>query len=311
MQATVSAKKKKSLKAIPFLLPALIFIAIFTVFPLVYTLWISFTNKTIYTADGESIFVGIANYIDVFNGPFKEVFLPTFIWTVIFALVSTAGCFIVGLILATLLNNPNIKEKGFYKGLLILPWALPVTVAVLSFQGLFNGTYGAINNALMNMHFISEPIPWLTDPFWARVAIIIANIWLGFPYMMNVCIGGLASIPETYYEAADVDGASAWTKFIKITLPSLASTSYPLLITTFAFNFNNFNSAYLITQGGPAKITTQFAGYTDILASVNYKLSTQFGRLDMAATISVIIFIILAVISYSQMKVSGQFKEVE
>lgn len=310
----MAASKKKSngtLKAAPYLIVSLIYIFIFTIIPIIYTVWISFTNKTVYTKDGESTFVGLANFIDVFNGPFKDLFLPVFGWTIINALISTAGCFLVGLLMALLLNNSNMKEKPLYKAILILPWALPVSVAVLSWQGLLNGTYGAINNLLLDIHLISEPIPWLTDPFWAKVGITIANIWLGFPYMMNVCMGGLAAIPDTYYEAADVDGANAWVKFTKITLPSLARTSYPLLITSFAFNFNNFNSAYLITNGGPARLTTQFAGYTDILASVNYKLSTQFGRIDIASTISIIIFVILAVISYSQMKLSGQFEEVE
>lgn len=310
----MAASKKKNngtLKAAPYLIVSLIYIFIFTIIPIIYTVWISFTNKTVYTKDGESTFVGLANFIDVFNGPFKELFLPVFGWTIINALISTAGCFLVGLLMALLLNNSNMKEKPLYKAILILPWALPVSVAVLSWQGLLNGTYGAINNLLLDIHLISEPIPWLTDPFWAKVGITIANIWLGFPYMMNVCMGGLAAIPDTYYEAADVDGANAWVKFTKITLPSLARTSYPLLITSFAFNFNNFNSAYLITNGGPARLTTQFAGYTDILASVNYKLSTQFGRIDIASTISIIIFVILAAISYSQMKLSGQFEEVE
>lgn len=311
MVATQKAKKKKGSRALPYLIASLAYIFIFTILPILYTVWISFTNKTIYTKDGDSVFVGLQNFVDVFNGPFKEVFFPVFGWTFIFAIISTGGCFLLGLLMAMLLNNSNMKEKGIYKAILILPWALPVTVAVLSWQGLFNGTYGAINNMLLNMHIIANPIPWLTDPFWAKMSIIIANIWLGFPYMMNICIGGLAAIPETYYEAADVDGANGWTKFVKITLPSLANTSYPLLITSFAFNFNNFNSAYLITQGGPARLNTQFAGYTDILASVNYKLSTQFGRIDIASTISIIIFVILAVISYVQMKASGQFKEVE
>lgn len=310
MMAT-KGKAKDGKKAIPYLLPCLIFIFVFTILPIVYTVWMSFTDNTIFTKEGQINFVGFENYVSVFTGPFKEVFMPTFIWTIIFALVSTCGCFLVGLLLATIVRNKNIKERGFYKALLILPWALPATVATLAFQGLFNGNYGAINNVLVNMHIISEPIPWLTDPFWARVAVCTANIWLGFPYMMNVCIGGLSSIPESYYEAARVDGASRWTQFTKITIPSLARTSYPLLITSFAFNFNNFNAAYLITEGGPAKLTTQFAGYTDILASSNYKLSTQFGRLDMASTISIIIFIILAVLSYVQMRASGQFKEVD
>ncbi len=307
----VATKKgRQTVKALPYLIVSLVYILIFTVLPIIYTVWISFTNKTIYMNDGESSFVGFSNFIDVVNGPFKEVFLPVFAWTVIFALLSTGGCFLIGLIMALLLNNPNMKEKGLYKAILVLPWALPATVAILSWQGLFNGTYGAINNALMNLHLISNPIPWLTDPFWAKVAIVIASLWLGFPYMMNVCMGGLSAIPETYYEAADVDGASKWTKFVKITLPSLARTAYPLLITSFAFNFNNFGSAYLITTGGPARLDTQFAGYTDILASVNYNLSTKFGRLDIASTLSIIIFIILATISYFQMRASGQFKEV-
>ena len=116
-------------------------------------------------------------------------------------------------------------------------------------QGLLNGSYGAINNLLLNLHLISDPIPWLTDPTWARVALIIVNIWLGFPYMMNVCLGALGAIPDSYYEAADVDGASKWLQFRKITLPSLTQISYPLLISSFAFNFNNFGSAFLITKG--------------------------------------------------------------
>lgn len=304
-------KAKQTVKAMPYLIVSLVYILIFTVLPIIYTVWISFTNKTIYMKDGESSFVGFSNFVDVVSGPFKEVFVPVFIWTVVFATLTTAGCFLIGLIMALLLNNPNMKERGIYKAILILPWALPATVAILSWQGLFNGTYGAINNALMNLHLISNPIPWLTDPFWAKAAIVIASLWLGFPYMMNVCMGGLSAIPETYYEAADVDGASKWTKFVKITLPSLARTAYPLLITSFAFNFNNFGSAYLITSGGPARLNTQFAGYTDILASVNYNLSTKFGRLDIASTLSIIIFIILATISYFQMRASGQFKEVD
>ena len=273
---------KDTIKAMPYLLPAVISIIIFTIIPIVYTVVIAFTDYTMYS-QGNIKFVGFANFIEVLTGPFKEVFLPVFGWNIIFAVVST----------------------------LIIPWALPATVAILSWQGLLNGSYGAINNLLLNLHLISNPIPWLTDPTWARVALIIVNIWLGFPYMMNVCLGALGAIPDSYYEAADVDGASKWLQFRKITLPSLAQISYPLLISSFAFNFNNFGSAFLITKGGPPRMATQFAGYTDILASVNYKLSTQFGRFEIASAISIIIFLILGTISYYQMKLSGQFEEVE
>lgn len=301
---------KDTIKAMPYLLPALISIIIFTIIPIVYTVVIAFTDYTMYS-QGHIKFVGFANFIEVLTGPFKEVFLPVFGWNIIFAVVSTAGTFFLGLIVAMAVNNPNIKEKSVYRAILIIPWALPATVAILSWQGLLNGSYGAINNLLLNLHLISNPIPWLTDPTWARVALIIVNIWLGFPYMMNVCLGALGAIPDSYYEAADVDGASKWLQFRKITLPSLAQISYPLLISSFAFNFNNFGSAFLITKGGPPRMATQFAGYTDILASVNYKLSTQFGRFEIASSISIIIFLILGTISYYQMKLSGQFEEVE
>lgn len=301
---------KDTIKAMPYLLPAVISIIIFTIIPIVYTIVIAFTDYTMYS-QGHIKFVGFANFIEVLTGPFKEVFLPVFGWNIIFAVVSTAGTFFLGLIVAMAVNNPNIKEKSVYRAILIIPWALPATVAILSWQGLLNGSYGAINNLLLNLHLISNPIPWLTDPTWARVALIIVNIWLGFPYMMNVCLGALGAIPDSYYEAADVDGASKWLQFRKITLPSLAQISYPLLISSFAFNFNNFGSAFLITKGGPPRMATQFAGYTDILASVNYKLSTQFGRFEIASAISIIIFLILGTISYYQMKLSGQFEEVE
>lgn len=301
---------KDTIKAMPYLLPAVISIIIFTIIPIVYTVVIAFTDYTMYS-QGNIKFVGFANFIEVLTGPFKEIFLPVFGWNIIFAVVSTAGTFFLGLIVAMAVNNPNIKEKSVYRAILIIPWALPATVAILSWQGLLNGSYGAINNLLLNLHLISNPIPWLTDPTWARVALIIVNIWLGFPYMMNVCLGALGAIPDSYYEAADVDGASKWLQFRKITLPSLAQISYPLLISSFAFNFNNFGSAFLITKGGPPRMATQFAGYTDILASVNYKLSTQFGRFEIASAISIIIFLILGTISYYQMKLSGQFEEVE
>ena len=301
---------KETIKAMPYLLPALISILIFTIFPIIYTVYIAFTDYTIFT-NGSPHFVGFKNFIEVFTGPFKEVFFPVLAWNVIFALLSTGLTFLLGLVVAMAVNNPNMKERGIYRAILIIPWALPATVAVLSWQGLLNGSYGAINNVLIHLHFISKPIEWLTDPTMARISIIMVNVWLGFPYMMNVCLGALGAIPDSYYEAADVDGASKFLQFRKITLPSLAQTAYPLLISSFAFNFNNFGSAFLITEGGPPRIATQFAGYTDILASVNYKLSTQFGRFDIASTISIILFLVLATMSYYQMKMSGQFEEVE
>lgn len=309
MKSIETGKRKKNFTAISYLSPALISIFILSLLPIMYTIYIAFTDYTQYSK-GVVHVIGFANFIEVFKGPFSKVFFPVFLWTIVYSTLATLGSFFVGLITAMLVNNENIKERGIYKAILIIPWALPGAVAVLSFQGLFNGTYGAINNLLMSMHLILKPIPWLSNPSLSQLVVIVVTIWLGFPYMMNVCIGALESIPKTYYEAADVDGANKFTQFAKITLPSIAQTAYPLVITTFAFNFNNFGSAYLITQGLPSRPGTQFAGYTDILASVNYRLSMTFGRYEIAATISIIIFIVLGTISFIQMKASRQFEEV-
>lgn len=303
-------KTKKGIMAIPFLLPAMISIFVLSFLPIIYTIYIAFTNYTQYSK-GVVDFVGFANFVEVFKGPFSKVFFPVFIWNCVYATIATAGGFLLGLVMAILVNNENIKERGLYKAILIIPWALPATVAILSFQGLFNGSYGAINNLLISLNVISTPIPWLTNPLYSQIVVCIVTIWIGFPYMMNVCLGGLQAIPTSYYEAAEVDGASKFTQFRKITVPSLSRTAYPLVISSFAFNFNSFGTAFLITNGAPSRAGSQFAGYTDILASVNYTLSMNFGRYEIASTISIIIFVLLGTISFLQMRASGQFKEVD
>jgi arabinogalactan oligomer/maltooligosaccharide transport system permease protein len=158
---------------------------------------------------------------------------------------------------------------------------------------------------------IAVNIPWLTDPFWARTGIIVVNVWLGFPYMMNVCLGGLQAISIEYYEAAKIDGASKFQCLKTITIPMVTKLSIPLIIATFAANFNNFGNIYMITQGGPARIDNQFAGYTDILASTTYKMTTWSNRYDLSATFSVLVFIIVGALTLINMRASGSFKEVD
>ena len=296
-------KKNKSLKAYPYLMPALISILLVTVLPIIYTVVISFTNYNMYHLE-EFSFVGISNYIEVFSGSIKKVFFPVLGWTVCFAAISTVGAYAMGLILAMLLNNRHMKESKIYRALLIVPWALPATIAILAWQGLLNEQYGGINNMLHAIG-IAANIPWLTNPFWARVGIIIVNLWLGFPYMMNVCLGGLQAISPEFYEAAKIDGASKFQCFKTITLPMVTKLFIPLVISTFAANFNNFGNIYMITQGGPARIDNQFAGYTDILASTTYKMTTWSNRYDLSATFSVLVFIIVGTFTLINMHMSG------
>jgi arabinogalactan oligomer/maltooligosaccharide transport system permease protein len=302
-------KKINNLKANPYLLPALISILIVTIVPIIYTIVISFTNYNMYHLENYS-FVGFRNYLEVFTRSIRKVFFPVLGWTICFAVLSTIGSYAMGLILAILLNNPHMKESRIYRAILIIPWALPATIAILAWQGLLNEQYGGINNMLHALG-IAWNIPWLTSPFWARAAIIIVNVWLGFPYMMNVCLGGLQAISPEFYETAKIEGASKFQRFKAITFPMVTRLSVPLVISTFAANFNNFGNIYMITQGGPARIDNQFAGYTDILASTTYKMTTWSNRYDLSATFSVLVFIIIGVFTLINMRMSGSFKEVD
>lgn len=302
-------KKKNNLGAYPYLAPALISILLVTCLPIVYTVMLSFTNYNMYHLNDYS-FVGVENYRTVFSGSIRNVFFPVLGWTVCFALLSTAGAYLMGLILAILLNNPHMRESKLYRAILIVPWALPSTIAILAWQGLLNEQYGGINQ-LLHMIGIAENIPWLTNPFWARAGIIMVNVWLGFPYMMNVCLGGLQAISAEYYEAARMDGATGWQCFLSITFPMVTKLSIPLVISSFAANFNNFGNIYMITQGGPARVDNQFAGYTDILASTTYKMTTWSNRYELSATFSVLIFLIVGTFTLLNMRLSGSFKEVE
>ena len=268
-------RKKKNALGYTYLAPALISILLVTCLPIIYTVILSFTNYNMYHLT-DYTFVGLENYLTVFSGSIKNVFFPVLGWTICFALLSTAGSYAMGLILAILLNNPHMKESKIYRAI-----------------------------------GIAWNVPWLTNPFWARVGLIIVNVWLGFPYMMNVCLGGLQAISGEYYEAAKMDGASKFQCFKSITLPMVTKLSIPLVISSFAANFNNFGNIYMITQGGPARVDNQFAGYTDILASTTYKMTTWSNRYELSATFSVLIFIIVGTFTLINMRLSGSFKEVD
>ena len=193
----------------------------------------------------------------------------------------------------------NSSEQSAYEGIQNISGNTDRTVGI------------AVHNRYSCMAGIAWNIPWLTNPLWARIGLIIVNVWLGFPYMMNVCLGGLQSISTEYYEAAEIDGASKFQCFKSITLPMVTKLSIPLVISSFAANFNNFGNIYMITQGGPARVDNQFAGYTDILASTTYKMTTWSNRYELSATFSVLIFIIVGTFTLVNMHLSGSFKEVD
>lgn len=268
---------------------------------------------TFTSSDGERLSpgyrsnIGFSNYIKVFANPLiTGPFLRVFSWTFLWAFFSVATTFALGLFLAILLNNPNLKFRYLYRTLLIIPYAIPGFISVLIWRGLMNTDFGVINNLLQT--FFSLTIPWFQNPIWAKVALVLVNLWLGFPYMMIISLGALQSIPPELYEVARIDGANRWRQFWHITLPLLLISIAPLLIGSFAFNFNNFTVIYLLTEGGPPISGTQTpAGATDILISYTYKLAFAARGADygFAAAISVIIFLIIGTISAINFRFTG------
>jgi arabinogalactan oligomer/maltooligosaccharide transport system permease protein len=302
------ARVRQSAYAYAYILPGFIFITAATVVGVAYSLYISFTNYDGLTHFEEFQWVGLENYRDVLFGVDVSTFLMVLEWTLAFALASTLLSFVVGLALALLLNDRRLPERSLYRTLLIIPWALPATITILAWSGIFNDDFGYLNQFLEAVGLPS--VPWLGDEFWAKVSVLIMNTWLAFPFMMTACLGALQSIPDELNEAAVVDGAGVRERFRFVTLPHLRFVITPLLIGTFAYQFNNFNVVYLLTAGNPA-VENSDAGGTDILVSYTYKLTLVQQRFAVAAAYTVVIFLIIGTIAAAQMKLSRAFEEVK
>ncbi|MCV9993284.1 MULTISPECIES: ABC transporter permease subunit [Paeniglutamicibacter] len=259
---------------------------------------------------GWKVNVGLDNFQRAFTDPnLQGPLLQVIAWTFAFAILSVATTFALGLFLAITFNRADLKGQKIYRILMILPYAFPAFLSGLVWSGLLNPEFGFINNALLG----GADIPWLTDPVLAKISVLMVNLWLGYPYMFLVCTGALQSLPEEVDEAARMDGASVWKIFTAIKLPLLLVSLAPLLISSFAFNFNNFNVIYMLTGGGPRFEGTTFdIGSTDILITMVYKIAfgTGTGRdYGLASALAILIFIIVAVVSALSFKKTKALEE--
>jgi arabinogalactan oligomer/maltooligosaccharide transport system permease protein len=214
-------------------------------------------------------------------------------WTFVFAIGSVVLCFALGLLLALTFEHARMRGIRYYRLLMILPYAFPAFLSILVWAGMMNQSFGFLNQVV----FGGADIPWLSDPTLAKVSVLLVNLWLGFPYMFLICTGALQAIPAELTEAAKVDGARGWKAFRHIKLPLLLSTTAPVLIASFAFNFNNFNLVYLLNNGGPRDTTTSLpVGHTDLLISMVYKVAFTGQNRDygLASAFSILIFVIVA-----------------
>jgi ABC-type sugar transport system permease subunit len=210
-------------------------------------------------------------------------------------------------------NDRDFPMKKLIRSLLLIPYTIPGLISIIMWRGMMNSEFGVVNRILLDI--IGWAPRWMTEPFWAKVAILIVNLWLGYPYFMLVTSGALQSIPSDIYEAALIDGATGWQRFRRITLPLLLVAVGPLLIASYVFNFNNFNLIYLFIAGGPPIVgaATQ-AGHTDILISYVYKLAFESGgrgvQYGLASAISIVVFAIVGTITLLQYRFTNMWEEV-
>jgi len=287
------------------------FLLIFVVIlPIIFVLLLSFTNYNLYHQWPAKLvdWVGIENYLKLFTlDIWRNTFINVFSWTIIWTFGATTFQIALGVFLAVLINQKDLKGKAIIRTILILPWAVPAFVSILIFAGLFNESFGAINTTILHALGIG-PIPWMTEAAWTRIALIFIQTWLGFPFIFAMVTGVLQAIPEELYEAATIDGANMWQKFRHITFPLILFATAPILITQYTFNFNNFNIIYLFNTGGPA-ISGQNAGGTDILISWIYNLTVTKQEYGMAAAITLILSTVVILVSLWQFRKTNAFKE--
>ncbi|MCK6540364.1 MAG: sugar ABC transporter permease [Anaerolineales bacterium] len=312
------------------ILPAFVGVLFLIIYPFMFEIKLAFSNASLGTQATKNaeygLIYGWQNLVTLFTGTvakdakFFDVFFRTVLWTVINVTFHVGG----GMGLALLLHRP-MKLQGFYRTLLVFPWAIPTTIAAMALRNEFDSRYGLFNILLtdlnswlvsvsqgtVNVPLLGDafnwlasnigPVSWKQDPFWAFVSILISNIWLGIPFMSVIILGGLQSISQEYYEAAEIDGASKFQMFRNITLPLLRPVLTPAIILGVVWTFNKFDVIYLITQGGPQE-------KTDILVSSMYKAAFQFYRYGFTAMFALVIFVILLIFTLIYLRASGGLK---
>lgn len=299
-----------------FILPAAVIMAVITVYPLLYGIWMAFTNFGVqHIRNQNPRFVGLQNFVDILTQAdylqfsFLRIFGFNLMWTV----VNVAFHVALGVALAMLLNMDGMKGKRFYRALLILPWAVPTYVTALTWRNMFDHDYGAVNLAAKAVNewaaqypalgFVAIPkLDWFSS-FWSSFgAALTTNVWLGFPFMMMIASAGLIAIPKDYYEAAALDGASWWHQFLNVTIPGLRPTMIPAIILGFVWTFNQFNVLYFVSRGDPL-------GETEILITQAYKLIDPMGLYGVASAFAMIIFAILAIFTFAQLRLTRATEE--
>ncbi|MBQ7065871.1 MAG: sugar ABC transporter permease [Lachnospiraceae bacterium] len=296
--------------------PTVALVGFLVIVPLLFAILAAFTNLSAPAniAPGRSFnWVGFDNFVAMFGGQlsWSSAFVRVFLWTIVFAILSTALSYIGGLVLAYILHHNNFKFRPFVQTVLMLPYAIPAVISMLVWRTLLNGSFGVVNRTLMSWGFISEPISWLSDPFMAKVTCILISVWAGFSYFMLLLLTSLNTISPAIYDAAAVDGATRGQTIRRVIIPLLLKRTVPFIVLGFTQNLNNFTSIFFLTEGNPAleNTTITSAGGTDTLITWIYNLTFNVMKFNYASVIIVVLCVILIPISIWQFRKTNIYRE--
>jgi arabinogalactan oligomer/maltooligosaccharide transport system permease protein len=301
--------KVKKITIFTYLLPIIIMISVINLTPILYTFYLSLTNNTLF--NDEHKFVGLDNYRKLLFTVNSDLFYVIGL-TLLYVVACVSLFLIVGMVTALALNNQKIKGLAFWRVILLVPWAAPSAITALVWKFLFHEDFGPINQIGRIFFGHNFGVPWVTNPVWAFISVVIVNIWLSYPFFTVVILGALQSVPQELNEAAKVDGANAWQQFTNVTLPLLRPAITPAAILSAIGTFQMFNTVYLITAGGPITSADK-PGATEFVMIYMYDkvLGNAGANIHYAqiATFAITVFIILGTITFLARSTGPKQKE--
>jgi multiple sugar transport system permease protein len=269
--------QSRSAVAVLMCLPLMLIIAGLVIYPALYSIFLSTLNKA------QTRFVGLANFTFLLS---RDVFWMVVQQSAIFAITAVFFKALIGLITAHLVNNLPSKGQRKWRGMLLVPWVIPLALSTLSWWWLFDPTHSAFNWLIHRLG--GQEIAWLSDPYWARFSVILVNVWYGAPFFLIMYLAALKSVPEQLYEAAEIDGANAWQRFIHVTLPMMRNIIAITVLFSLIVTFANFDIVQIMTAGGPRNMTHVFATYA-------FLLGIRSGDIPLGASVSLFMFPILGI----------------
>ncbi|MEW5870842.1 MAG: sugar ABC transporter permease [Chloroflexota bacterium] len=270
--------------------PAAILLLVLIAYPFCVAIWLSLTDRLIARSD-TGVFIGLANYAKLLK---DSIFQRTAINTFNYAIVAVFFKLVLGMLMALVLDEIKIF-KNFFRGIMLLPWIVPTSLSALGWLWMFDSQFSILNRILMDLGLINERIIWLGKPFWAMLSVQMVNIWRGIPFFGISLLAGLQAIPQDLYEAAEIDGANAWSRFWKVTVPLLMPVTAVVTLFSIVQTFADFQIVYVLTRGGPVNSTHLFATLTHQVAILS-------GKLGEGAAISLFMFPVLAIAVILQLR---------